>query len=153
MVDPHRRKEAVRVGEVKVTGEVKAGRWGVDRLLCDRLEEGVHVPVELRAKGARGELGFVRGDLDGDDDIAFDLEDPATRMFGYLATPSLLVAEVAAIADDGGGLFAELKRRPRRIRPADDQANAPLPQPILDVRQSLKHEAIGPGIGVGVIVR
>ena len=124
---PQPREQSRDVGEVDVAGGLDA-LGGVARVLtAKRVQESVAQPQQFGAQCPRTDLRLGRGQLDGNDDIALDLQH-APPGFGRDASRRHcpLRTQVAAIADDERGSLRQAQRHIVGAAETDGKADPPL---------------------------
>lgn len=107
---------------------------------------------DFGADGAGGVFLFVAGGFDRDDDVGFDFGDGAAGLVGDLVAPALLVAGVAAVADEVGGVFGVVECDVGGGAVFEDEFDAAFGEGGGDIPEALQHEGVVAGVGFGVVV-
>ena len=136
-----RRHRAVKVEPIEQrvqVAEVEAVRTKVERVVVQGRrsppdEEPVQMAVNLGADGTRRVFGLAGDGLCRHDHVRLHLHDAPTGLCGEPLSPRPLVAQIAAVADDQGGVPAQGQGNLRRRSPAYDQFYAPPLQGCLRV--------------------
>ena len=133
--------------------DCKSEAGGADRCGRQRFQVFRQLPVDPGPQGAGADLGLGGGDFNRHDEVRFYLHHPAARLPGHLFPPGLLVPQVAAVADDEGGLPAQRQGDLRGRARAHRQADAAPREGCAGLREALQHEGVVPQVRFRIIVR
>ncbi len=107
---------------------------------------------DARANGPRRVLGLGRGEPDRHHHVALDPQHRALRRLAHPLAPEPLVAEVAGVADDDGGIARQIEGDGVRRAAANDEGDAALAEARPDLAQALEHEGVVTGVRLRVVV-
>ena len=142
-----RRKARLDVRRVEIAADVQPVCRRLHGPRLDAVQEAFHVALDFGAERAGRRLELGRRDLEGHDDVRLHLDDALRDPRRQGVAPGTLMGQVAAIADEGGGIVGQPGNGLDDIAELEDERNAPLAQRAGGIGQTFQHE------GVGTLVR
>lgn len=122
-------------------------------LTAKRLQESVAQPQQFGTQRPGADLRFDRGQLDGNDDIAFDLQYPPAGLCRYLCPPLPLLSQVPAIRHDERSPLRKPQCHIDRAAETNGKTDTSRAQSPFGFRKTFKHEGVVPRIGLGIVGR
>jgi hypothetical protein len=140
-------RQIERIGEAQLCRRLVPYRHSLHRL-----QEVIAHMQDFRPQRARADLALLGRVLDRHDDVALDLQNPTFHRLRNFRAPSLLNAQVAAIADHHRRALREGDRQIVGRTAAHRECNTTLRQGRAGLAQTFQHEGIVPGIRVRISI-